>query len=317
MIMILSEMITILISDHKLRSGILTVVFTALVASAVVGCSTGTGSDRAGIDVVVTTSIWADVARQVVGEDGTVTTVIPIGADAHDYTPSPRQVADLTNADLVLANGLGLEQGFGDVLESAAADGANIVELAPLLDPVPFPDRGDLDPHVWFDPGRVADAANLIAENLTALDDSVDWQARADAYSADLDNADAEITDVLATVAPATRKLVTNHDVLGYFAARYDFEVIGVVIPGGSTLGDPSSAELADLVDVIVSEGVPAIFAETSHTTALAESIAAEVGREVEVVVLGTESLGEPGSETGTLIGMLRSNARLIADALS
>ncbi|HEX6286259.1 MAG TPA: metal ABC transporter substrate-binding protein, partial [Acidimicrobiia bacterium] len=112
------------------------------------------------------------------------------------------------------------------------------------------------------------------------------------------------------------RQLVTNHEALGYFADRYDFEIVGVVIPGGSTLGDPSSAELAELVETIERNDVDVIFTETSEPGSLAEAVAAEAGREVAVVVLFTESLGEEGADAGTLTGMLLENARLIAEAL-
>jgi zinc/manganese transport system substrate-binding protein len=113
------------------------------------------------------------------------------------------------------------------------------------------------------------------------------------------------------------RLLVTNHDALGYFADRYDFEIVGVVIPGGSTLADPSSAELAALVETLLETDVPAIFAETSSPAQLAETVAAEAGNDVEVVELHTGSLGEPGSGADTLIGMLRTNATRIRDALT
>jgi zinc/manganese transport system substrate-binding protein len=110
--------------------------------------------------------------------------------------------------------------------------------------------------------------------------------------------------------------MVTNHEAFGYFAARYGFEVIGVVIPGGSTLAEPSSAELAALVEIMESESVRVIFAETSQPTALAEAVAAELGGDVDVVELFTESLGPPGSGAETLSKMLLTNAERISAAL-
>lgn len=298
-----------------------------LAAAVLAGCETTPTGGSDGPMVVATTSIWGDVARQVVGDAGSVEVLIPVGADAHDYEPTQRQVAMLHEADLVVANGLGLEEGLHDVLESAEADGANVLELAPELDPIEFVahddehdddhGHGDLDPHVWFDPIRVGSAALLIAEQLAEVAPEVDWAARAGSYIAELEQLDGEIRDVLDAVPEPNRMMVTNHEALGYFAERYDFEVIGVVIPGGSTLADPSSAELADLVDEIVHEGVSAIFAETSQPSRLAEAVAAEVGDEVSVVELYTESLGGEGSGAETLIDMLRTNAAIVADALS
>ena len=317
----------------------------ALMAMLLTGCGTSPADDSELPLVVATTSIWGDVARQIVGDDARVEVLIPIGADAHDYEPTQQQVALLLEADLVIANGLGLEEGLVDILESAAADGANIFEVAPELDPIEFGrdhekadhdhdnedadhddhdrdhvhdhDHGDLDPHVWFDPIRMGRGAGLIAERLTEVAPEVDWSERAQSYVLSLQELDQEIEDILGDVPEERRRIVTNHEALGYFADRYHFDVIGVVIPGGSTLADPSSAQLARLVDAMDEGGVSTIFTETSQPSRLAEAVAAEVGEDVAVVALYTESLGEPGSDAGTLTGMLRANARAIADALS
>jgi zinc/manganese transport system substrate-binding protein len=162
----------------------------------------------------------------------------------------------------------------------------------------------------------MAKAATIIAQSLTSLDDSVDWESRADAYGIRLDATDKEIEGILAAIPERDRKLVTNHDSLAYLADRYDFVVVGTVVPGGSTLGDPSSEELAQLVRVIEEEDVQALFVETTQTSALADALAAEVGSEIEVIELYTGSLGAPGSGADTLIGMLLTNARRIAEGL-
>ncbi|MFB3050924.1 MAG: metal ABC transporter solute-binding protein, Zn/Mn family, partial [Acidimicrobiia bacterium] len=217
-------------------------------------------------------------------------------------------------ADLVVANGLGLEEALVDVLQAAKKDGANILEIAPLLDPIPL--GNSLDPHVWLDPKRMADAARLIAEEMTRVDASIDWSSRAEAYAIELDITHREIESILEAVHGDSRNLVTDHDALGYFAAVYGFEVVGTVIPGGSTLGAPSSDELAKLVRLIEMEGVVAIFVGTTESSAVASAVAAEVGHEVVVVELYTGSLGEPGSGADTLVRMMLTNAELIAEAL-
>lgn len=284
-----------------------------IAALLLVGCGEAAEGGE-GLTVVATTSIWGDVVAEIVAGHGEVETLVPRGADAHDYQASPQQGALIRGADLVVANGLGLEEGLEDVLDAAAADGALIFEVAPALNPLPLAGDGP-DPHVWFDPARLADAARLIADRLEEIMPGIDWGARAEEYAGSLATLDAEIETTLSEIDRAQRKLVTNHESLGYFAARYDFEVVGVVIPGGSTLSQPSSAALADLVARVEEESVPAIFAETSSPIRLAEAVAGEAG-EVVVVELHTESLGEPGSGAETLIGLLRSNARKIADAL-
>lgn len=290
-----------------------------LAALAIAAGACGTADDSASDDtvaVVTTTTMLGDVARHVVGDAGTVEVLLPIGTDPHEYQASSRQVALIQDADLVMVNGLGLEDGLADVLSAAARDGATILEIAPLLDPLPF-GEGDLDPHVWFDPIRMAAAARLIANELDAVAPGMGWASRAETYAAALGDADAEISDILARVPAQRRRLVTNHDALGYFAARYSFDLVGVVIPGGSTLSNPSSSALSELVRVTESEGVPAIFAETTDTSALADAVASEVDGGIEVIDLYTGSLGEPGSGAETLIDMLLTNARRIAGALA
>ncbi len=290
-----------------MRRAQVAVLALALLAAA---CGDAGGSGEGRVSVVTTTTILGDVVRAVAGDDAEVVVILPVGADPHDYQPSARQVAAIANADLVVANGLGLEQGIGEVLDEAS----RLLEVGPQLDPRPLGD-GDDDPHVWMDPSRMADAARLVAAELAAVAPGVDWARRAEAYAADLLAADEEIAEILAAVPEERRILVTNHDSLGYFADRYGLTVVGTVIPGGATLAEPSSAELAELVAVIERTGVPAIFAETTEPAALAEALAAEAGG-IEVVELYIGSLGEPGSGAATLAGMLITDAERIARAL-
>lgn len=289
----------------------------AAIALAASACSDSAPAAE-GVTVVATTTMLGDVAANVVGADGTVDVLIPVGVDPHDYQPSARQIAALQRADLVIVNGLLLEEGLLDVLESIAADGANVLEIAPQLNPIPFGALGaDADdPHVWLDPIRMADGAGIVAAALAAVEPGVDWSARAGAYAEQLHDADDQVAELLSVVSEPNRKLVTNHDSLGYFAARYGFEVVGTVIPGGATLAEPSAAELAGLVAEIERQGVSAIFAETTEPALLSEAVAAEVGDDVAVVQLFTGSLGSPGSGADTLIGMLVTNAERIAQAL-
>lgn len=303
------------------------VVLLVLIALVGAACSSNSDNDQAngGVRVVATTTMLGDVARSIVGESGTVEVLLPIGADPHDFQPSSSQVASIHAADLVVANGLGLEEGFSDVLAAASADGANVIEVAVLVDPVTFEDRqpcgndagGSCDPHVWLDPERDALTALIIGEELAVAHPTVDWSARVDEYAAALASSDRSIQRVLSVVPEDERILVTGHDSLGYFADRYGFEVIGSVIPGGSALSEPSSADLAELVRAINKTGVRAIFAETTQPTALASAIASETDHPVQIILLYTGSLGPPGSGAETLIGMLETNAARIADGLS
>jgi zinc/manganese transport system substrate-binding protein len=302
-------------------------VLVALLATMITigGCGADPGSGDDGILVVATNSILADIASNVVGEEGAVEFLIPLGGDSHDFSPSARQVARLSEADLILANGLSLEESMADVLDSLRADGARVVELAPLVDPIPFTGEGHdddghedetEDPHFWMDPIRVGEAALALADELDEAGPGGAWHARAEGYADEMRVTDTAIAGRVGDVAESSRKMVTNHEAFGYFAARYGFEVVGAVIPGGSTLAEPSSAELADLVELMQDEGVNVIFAETSRPTTLADAVAAELGEEVEVVELFTESLGPAGSGAETLSKMLLTNAERITAAL-
>lgn len=303
---------------------------------SIAACATDSQSSDEGILVVATSSILGDMASSVVGEEGTVEFLIPLGGDSHDFSPSAQQAARLAEADLVVANGLNLEESMVDVLDSAEADGATVIELAPLIDPIPFTEpehheeagheedegveeedeHGAEDPHFWNDPIRVGIAALALAGSLEESNPGGGWMARAEAYADEMEATDTAISALVEDVPEASRKLVTNHEAFGYFANRYGFEIIGVVIPGGSTLAEPSSAELAELVEVMEHEGIRVIFAETSQPTTLADAVAAELGEDVQVVELFSESLGASGSGAETLTEMLLTNAERIATAL-
>lgn len=286
-----------------------------LLASA---CASNDGPSADGITVVATTTILGDIVAHVVGDAGTVEVLMPTGADPHEFTPSSRQVAAIAGADLVVENGLDLEQGLQPALDAAAADGVRVLAVAPLADPLPFDsdDGSGMDPHVWLDPLRVAAMADAVAEALADIDPTTEWAANAAGYRATLVEAHRKITEMLLPIPPAERKLVTNHDALGYFADRYGFSIVGVVIPGTSSIAQPSSADIARLIDTMREEGVNVIFAETSLPTGLADAVAAELGESVSVVELHTGSLGAPGTPAEDLVGMLVENARLIAEAL-
>jgi zinc/manganese transport system substrate-binding protein len=299
--------------------------FAALTLALAACASSDDTPDR--LTVVATTTILGDVARNVVGEEAAVEVLLPIGADPHDFQLSSQQVAAVVAADLVVVNGLGLEEGLADALAAAVEDGARVFQVADHLDPLPFSGDHDhddedetheepLDPHVWLDPVRMAEAAGLIAEELVRIDPTGAWTSRADDYAAELRDVDGRIATLVDAIPPADRTLVTNHDALGYFADRYGFVVVDTVIPGGATLAEPSSEDLAALVQTIRTEGVRAIFAEATETRALAEAIAREAGGGVAVVELFTGSLGGPGSGAETLVDLLLTNATRIADAL-
>ncbi len=177
--------------------------------------------------------------------------------------------------------------------------------------------HGSDDPHVWFDPHRVAEALPRLAQALTTdvgLDPAA-VEACLTSYQAELEAVDTEVAAKVEQLPAASRKLVTNHEALAYFADRYGFEVIGTVIPTPASMAQASPAQLEALAEIIEHEGIKALFAETVHSTDDVEALAARVG-DVTVVTLYTGSLGPPGSGADTYIGFMRTNADLIVDAL-
>ena len=218
-----------------------------------------------------------------------------------------------------MTNGLDFEAGLIDAIDGAEAAGVPVLRLGEALDPQPLTLGGDVaDPHWFTDPVRMAEAADLITD--AVADDIGTTEAlrgRGERSHRDLVMLDAEVRDLLAAIPDDRRELVTNHEVFGYFAARYDLEVVGTVVPGVTGLAETSPSALDDLVDTIIDRDVPAVFADSTSSTDLADALADEVGRPVQVVELFTESLGEPGSGGETYAAMMRTNATRIRDALA
>jgi zinc/manganese transport system substrate-binding protein len=299
--------------------------------------------------VVVTTSILGDVVSNLVGESATVETIMPTGADPHEFQASAQQVDSMMNADVLVTNGAGFEEGLEDTIESVESEGTPICVAIDSVETIEFSSSGHseddhsdeeghshseeeddthseegdhehghsgTDPHFFTDPARMAIAAEGLTDCILAAVpelDTEDVRATADGYISELEELDAEVESTLASVPEEQRVLVTNHEVFGYFADRYGFEVAGAILPG-STQSEADAAALAELVELIQAEGVAAVFADTSAPNQLAEALAAEAG-EVQVVELFSESLGSDGGDSYT--EMVQTNAQRIAEALA
>lgn len=296
----------------------------AAVALGLAGCTAAGGvgaseSTGGSVSVVASTTILGSVVDQVLAcGGGQVQTLIPVGADPHDYSPSSADVAAMVNANLVITNGLGLEEGLTSALETAKEDGATVFEVGPALDPQPLVGTTDSpDPHVWMDVSRMATAAALIGDELATVTGDSNYATCGTTVAAALTMTDGEVRAILHTVPESQRIMVTDHDAFGYFSLAYGYTTAGVVIPGGSTLAQPSSSELASLADTVRTTGVEAIFANTANPTALVDALAQEVGTQVTVVELYVGSLGATGSGADTYQTMMLTNAHRIADALA
>jgi zinc/manganese transport system substrate-binding protein len=329
-------------TNPRLRS-LFPVALICASTVALAACGDGGADSSSGAEggdapaVVATTSIWADVTSEVACGEVDVTSLIPLGTDAHAYEPSVQDADLLLGAGLIVANGLGLEEGALDAIEAAEADGVPVVELGDQLDPIEgghtdeeghaegeqhadeegHSDGEGMDPHVWMDPDRVALAVPLIAEGLKAVDglpvDAEQIDACAQDYVAELTALSADLDEQFAALTPSQRKLVTNHEALGYLADRFDLEVIGAIIPSTSSLGESNVRDLEELASTMQAEGVTRIYGEVTGSDEVSAALAEQVGSQVEIVELFTESLGEPGSGAETYLEMMRTNGDLIA----
>ena len=291
-------------------------LLAALGLSACSSADPAGSASAEGLSIVATTTMLGSVVSDLTAcAGGQVTTLIPSGADPHDFAPSSQQVASLVHADIVIANGLGLEGGLVDALDSAKADGASIYEVAPDVSPRDFAGSSTPDPHFWFDMSRMADAVEHIGDQL-ASKGGAKYKTCASTEAQKIRAAEAQVKQTLNAVPKSKRVLVTDHDAFGYFANAYGYSIAGAVIPSGTTLAEPSSSDLAALAAVIKAKGVKAIFANTNTPKALANAVASEVGYPVAVVDLYVDSLGAPGSGADTYIGYMQTDAKRIAAAL-
>jgi ABC-type Zn uptake system ZnuABC Zn-binding protein ZnuA len=287
---------------------------TALGAT---GCGdSGTESGGGEASVVATTTIAGDLVRAVGGDRVEVDTLVPAGADPHGHEPRPSDAVAIAETELVVKSGGDLDEWLDELIENAGGDAAEVT----LLDSVQAIEGGhdDLDPHWWQDPRNAILAVEAIRDALADADPDGRraYEQNARAYIAELRALDDDIARCMQRIPPAKRKLVTTHDALGYFAERYDVEVIGSVIPSLSTQAQPSAKDVDALVEQIEEEGVEAIFPEAAVSQRLERSISRESGAQVGGE-LWTDSLGDEGSGPETYLDAMRANANALAEGMS
>lgn len=277
------------------------------------GCTTThiASSTPGQITVVATTTQMQDLVRHVGGDNVHLVGILKPNVDPHDFEPSPSTAIALTGAKLVVESGVGVDTWI-DGLVANAVPGTPVWVASKGL-PLRTGDSSEPagDPHWWHDPTLFERAATALGERLASID-----PAHADAYRANASSyvtriraMDAANKRLIATVPRDERKLVTNHDAFGYFAAHYGIAVVGSVLPSLSTVAQPSAKDVADLIGKIRAAHVRAIFTESSLNPALEEQIASEAGVKVYANLYG-DTLGPPGSPGASYIGMERWNMR-------
>lgn len=268
--------------------------------------------------VVASTTILADLAHQIGGDRAEVRSLLPANVDPHDYEPSPSDVIAIEEADLVILHGLHLDT-WADPLVEASMTKAPVIVATAGIPTLGTDDKqfGEGDPHVWFDPTRVETMVTTIEAALANVDPdgASAYQARRDAYVAELAALDTEIAARIELIPAERRVLVTNHDALAYYADRYGLTIVGTVIPGLDSRTEPSAKEIANLIEQIQESGVRVVFAENTVSPVLADALASDAGIRV-APELYTDSLGEPGSGADTYIGLMQTDTKTIVENL-
>jgi manganese/zinc/iron transport system substrate-binding protein len=301
----------------------------SLFALGVCSLSACATQDRSEIDlsqrrihVVATTSLIADLAREVAGDRAEIEGLMGPGVDPHLYRASEGDVARMTRADLILYNGLGLEGRMGEVLAQLRDRAYAVAEAVATDRRLSSPDfEGSFDPHVWMDVALWQDAARALAERFAALDSThaADYRARAALYADGLRDLDGYALQRIAEIPERQRVLITAHDAFGYFGRAYGIEVRG--LQGISTATEAGTADVQGLAAFVAQRRIPALFVETSVSPRAVEAVRQAVrARGVEVEIGGalySDALGGAGSGAETYEGMIRHNVDTIADALT
>ncbi|WP_240694590.1 metal ABC transporter substrate-binding protein [Cryobacterium sp. SO1] len=319
----------------------------ASAALALAGCATtatnaATGSDG-DLKVVATTTQIADLTRNVVGDtDGvSITQLIQPNQSAHSYDPSVADLTALGEADVLVINGVGLEEWLDDAIEASGFDGITIDsdegitildgeaghedeaahddEAAGEATEEHDHDHAGGNPHIWTDVSNAETMVATIADGLAAASSThaADFEANEAVYAGQLAELDAWIRENIDTVPSDERLLVSNHDAFGYFTAAYDITYVGSVIPSFDDNAEPSAAEIDALVAAVKATGVEAVFSEASINPKAADTIAAEAGVAVysgEDALYG-DSLGPADSDGATYVATQLHNVRLILES--
>ena len=292
-------------------------------ASALALAATPLRAASPALDIVATTGMIADAARNIGGDLVNVRALMGPGVDPHSYRQTRSDIVALTRADLVLWHGLYLEAQMEEMLLKLSRRGTAVAvgEAVPRAQLIAHDEyEGRFDPHVWMVPALWTHVLRGVRDALTNLAPAHGdtFAANADAYLARVDRLDVYAQGVLSTVPPASRVLMTAHDAFGYFGRAFGFEVIGV--QGISTESEAGLNRIRTLASLLAERDIGAVFVETSvsdrNMRALAEGAAAQ-GHAVTIGgSLFSDAMGVPGSYEGSYIGMIDHNVTTIAAAL-
>ncbi|MEA5575836.1 metal ABC transporter substrate-binding protein [Anabaena sp. UHCC 0451] len=291
------------------------------VPLALLGCSPSESQSPGGgkPQVVATSTIIADLAEEVGGEEINLTGILQPGADPHVYEPVPADSRVLEKADLILYNGYNLEPGIIKLMNAAGGKARKLAVGEVVISLKLEKSKGEIvpDPHVWGSAENAISMVNAIRDSLIDLSpaDKEKFTENAAKLTKELEQLNIWIKQQIQTIPPEKRKLITTHDAFQYYANTYGMEIVGTLI-GISTEEQPSAQTVKQLVDTIKKIGVPAIFAETTINPALIQTVAQEAGVKLSPNPLYSDSIGAKGSDGDTYIKMMTANTRSIVEAL-
>ena len=268
------------------------------------------------INVVASASMWADMTEHIAGDKATIDRIVPIGGDPHTYEPTPSDAIKVSNADLILVNGLTFEGWINDLIGNSGTK-AETVLVTKYVTPISSDDyENATDPHAWMDAANGRQYAKAIYEALVKLDpDNEEYYTQNyNTYDREIADLDNYIKAEVATIPSDKRILVTSHDAFKYYGKAYGIQL--EAIQGISTEAEAQLSDMTRVTEVIQRTKIPAIFVESTINPKMLQQIAKDnniaIGGE-----LFADSLGKKGGEGGTYISMLKHNTDIIVKALS
>lgn len=275
------------------------------------------------LHIVTTTGIIADGIERIVGDSAEVSCIMGPGTDPHIYKPAPGDIDLLEKADVIICNGLHLEGKMAEMLDKYSKE-KPVLKVSDGIDKSLLLKSSDVadsyDPHIWFDPELWLAGLNYITKELGNLDTASAsyFTGNLEIYRSEILEADEWIKNEIHQLDSLQKVLITSHDAFSYFGKRYGIEVKG--IQGVSTLSEVGLKEISGMVDFIIQRNIPAIFVETSTSQKTAQSILDGcAAKNYSVILAGplySDALGEPDTEAGSYIGMLKENVKIIIAGL-
>ncbi|BAB04235.1 metal ABC transporter substrate-binding protein [Halalkalibacterium halodurans] len=290
------------------------IMVIALIAAGCGAEDTGTSEDGEGLKIVTSFSILGDVLENIAGERSSVTYIVPIGEEPHEYEPVPSDFQAVSDADVFYVNGLGLEEWLQRLVENTSD--VDVVEVSPTIDALPLEESDGLDPHAWLDVKNVMKYVEVIRDDLVERDpDGAEiYVANAEAYLQDLQELEEWIHDQVTTIPEEQRTIVISENAYRYFGEAYGFDTVGIWELNSHEEGTPG--QISRVVDIVKELDLPAVFVETTVNKSFMTTVSNDSGVDIAGEVY-TDAVGLEGSGAETYIDMMKHNVDTFVSGLS